>query len=63
MTLSGKTVPEIEETIAAGQIEELAMQARGELDLIPKMREWQPWEFEHEIEIEKEENPTGIEKN
>ena len=63
VTLSGKTVPEIEETIAAGQIEELAMQARDELDLIPKMREWKPWEFEHEIEIEKEENPTGIEKN
>ena len=63
VTLSGKTVPEIEETIAAGQIDELAMQARDELDLIPKMREWKPWEFEHEIEIEKEENPTGIEKN
>jgi len=27
------------------------------------MREWKPWEFEHTIEIEKEENPTGIEKN
>ena len=39
------------------------MCVRDELDLIPKMREWKPWEFEHEIEIEKEENPTGIEKN
>ena len=63
VTLSGKTVSEIEETIAAGQIEELAVQAKDELELIPKMREWKPWEFEHTIEIEKEENPTGIEKN
>ena len=63
VTLSGKTVSEIEETIAAGQIEELAVQARDELELIPKMREWKPWEFSHEIEIEKAENPTGIAKN
>jgi len=39
------------------------VQAKDELELIPKMREWKPWEFEHTIEIEKEENPTGIEKN
>ena len=63
VTLSGKTVSEIEETIAAGQIEELAVQARDELELFPKMREWKPWEFSHEIEIEKAENPTGIAKN
>ena len=63
VTISGKTVSEIEETIAAGQIEELAVQARDELELIPKMREWKPWEFSHEIEIEKAENPTGIAKN
>ena len=30
-----------------------------ELGLIPKMREWKPWEFDHEIEMieEPKENP------
>jgi NADH dehydrogenase (ubiquinone) 1 alpha subcomplex subunit 5 len=61
--LSGKSVSEIECAIEAGQIEELMKQAEDELTLIPKMREWKPWEFEHEIVIERAENPRGITKN
>jgi NADH dehydrogenase (ubiquinone) 1 alpha subcomplex subunit 5 len=41
---SNEDVAEIERTIGAGQIEELIMQAKDELTLVPKMEEWKPWE-------------------
>ncbi|OUS47135.1 hypothetical protein BE221DRAFT_191684 [Ostreococcus tauri] len=44
-------VEEVERAIGEGQIEELYEIAKDELALIPKMREWKPWEFEHEIEV------------
>jgi NADH dehydrogenase (ubiquinone) 1 alpha subcomplex subunit 5 len=34
----------IEQRINAGQLEELIEQARDELDVLAKMREWKPWE-------------------
>eukprot|EP00271_Cylindrocystis_brebissonii_P013313 TRINITY_DN33055_c0_g1_i1.p1 TRINITY_DN33055_c0_g1~~TRINITY_DN33055_c0_g1_i1.p1 ORF type:complete len:144 (+),score=31.22 TRINITY_DN33055_c0_g1_i1:210-641(+) len=34
----------IEKEIACGQVEELICQAKDELELIPKMAEWKPWE-------------------
>ena len=52
-------VREIEAAIGEGQIEELYQVAEDELGLIPKMRAWKPWEFDHEIEVveEPKENP------
>lgn len=47
----GASVEEVERAIGEGQIEELYEIAKDELALIPKMREWKPWEFEHEIEV------------
>ena len=53
------SVEEIERAIGQGQIEELYEIAKDELSLIPKMRAWKPWEFDHEIELieEPKENP------
>jgi len=53
------SVEEIERAIGEGQIEELYEIAKDELALIPKMRAWKPWEFDHEIEVieEPKENP------
>ena len=58
-TEAGESVSEIEAAIGQGQIEELYEIAEDELELIPKMREWKPWEFDHEIEMieEPKENP------
>ena len=58
-TRAGANAEEIESAIGEGQIEELYEIAKDELGLIPKMREWKPWEFDHEIEMieEPKENP------
>ena len=58
-TRAGANADEIESAIGEGQIEELYEIAKDELGLIPKMREWKPWEFDHEIEVieEPKENP------
>ncbi|KAF9583289.1 hypothetical protein BGW38_009819 [Lunasporangiospora selenospora] len=37
-------IAKIEETIDAGQIEEVVVQAADELNLAAKMLEWKPWE-------------------
>jgi len=51
-------VEAVERALGLGQIEELYAVAEDELALIPKMREWKPWEFDHEIEvIEEPKNP------
>ena len=50
-TRAGANAEEIESAIGEGQIEELYEIAKDELGLIPKMREWKPWEFDHEIEM------------
>eukprot|EP00240_Pyramimonas_obovata_P007611 CAMPEP_0118937638 /NCGR_PEP_ID=MMETSP1169-20130426/23350_1 /TAXON_ID=36882 /ORGANISM="Pyramimonas obovata, Strain CCMP722" /LENGTH=155 /DNA_ID=CAMNT_0006881333 /DNA_START=38 /DNA_END=505 /DNA_ORIENTATION=+ len=44
----------IETTILQGQLEELIASAERELELIPKMKEWAPWDVpsEHVIEYE-----------
>jgi len=56
---AGGSVREIEDAIGEGQIEEMYEAAKDELALIPKMRAWKPWDFDHEIEIieEPKENP------
>lgn len=36
-------IEEIENKLGLGQIEEVMEQARDELDLIPHMAQWQPW--------------------
>ena len=51
---STEEVADIESKIASGQIEELVIQAKDELSIIPKMAEWKPWEFSHEIDVKEE---------
>eukprot|EP00245_Coleochaete_scutata_P004100 TRINITY_DN16353_c0_g1_i1.p1 TRINITY_DN16353_c0_g1~~TRINITY_DN16353_c0_g1_i1.p1 ORF type:complete len:151 (-),score=29.80 TRINITY_DN16353_c0_g1_i1:206-619(-) len=43
----------LEKKIGSGQVEELIWQAKDELELIPKMAEWKPWEAPegHKVEI------------
>eukprot|EP00270_Netrium_digitus_P000695 TRINITY_DN1077_c0_g1_i1.p2 TRINITY_DN1077_c0_g1~~TRINITY_DN1077_c0_g1_i1.p2 ORF type:complete len:137 (+),score=33.95 TRINITY_DN1077_c0_g1_i1:128-538(+) len=43
----------IELQISCGQVEELIEMAKDELDLIPKMQEWKPWEVpeDHKVEL------------
>lgn len=62
-TKAAASVAEIEGAIGEGQIEEMYEEAKDELALIPKMRAWKPWEFDHEIEIieEPKENPYFVE--
>ena len=39
-----ESIRDIEETIKAGVVEELILQAHNELKLLRIMKEWQPWE-------------------
>jgi len=41
---STECLDEIEQTIGAGQIEQLVLQAENELSLTKSMLEWKPWE-------------------
>ena len=52
----------IEAKIGSGQIEELVAQAKDELGLIPKMKEWKPWEFSHTIRMEDESKQPSEDK-
>ena len=45
-------VKRIELELGMIQIEEIIEEGRDELDLIPKMIEWKPWEFDGEVEVE-----------
>eukprot|EP01027_Heterolobosea_sp_BB2_P005341 GEZU01008185.1.p2 GENE.GEZU01008185.1~~GEZU01008185.1.p2 ORF type:complete len:161 (-),score=44.94 GEZU01008185.1:164-646(-) len=38
----------VENIIDRGQVEELIIQAQDEIDLVPKMAEWKPWEITQE---------------
>ncbi|CAM6020013.1 unnamed protein product [Sphagnum balticum] len=42
----------IEEKIQGGQVEELIVQAQDELQLIPKMAEWKPWDVPEDYKVE-----------
>jgi len=44
----------IERTILQGQLEELIVQAKNELGLIPQMKEWAPWDVpsDHTVDYE-----------
>lgn len=55
-----KEFEEIEKKIGCGQVEELIFQAKDELELIPKMAEWKPWEVPvgHSVEFEMKEDPV-----
>ncbi|CAH3114648.1 unnamed protein product [Pocillopora meandrina] len=37
-------IPQLENKLGAGQIEEVIQQAEDELSLAKKMQDWQPWE-------------------
>eukprot|EP00249_Psilotum_nudum_P032244 c47530_g1_i1 orf=498-989(-) len=49
----------IETRIKCGQVEELIVQAKDELFLIPKMAEWKPWDVPegHTVECEIDNSP------
>ena len=53
---------EMEEEIGAGQLEELILQAKDELSLIPKMAEWKPWDVPegHKIKLVVHDEPVPI---
>jgi len=42
--LQNNDVKSIEDKIGSGQVEELLLQAKGEMRLAEKMAEWKPWE-------------------
>ena len=44
-------VADIETKIGSGQIEELVAQAKDELNLIPHMVSWKPWDFSHQVKV------------
>lgn len=50
----------IEERIQCGQVEELIVQAKDELQLISKMKEWKPWEVPegYTVEVEVDDAPV-----
>lgn len=45
MVESMEDVTEIESKLGLGQIEEVIEQAHDELELIPHMAQWKPWEI------------------
>ena len=48
---NANNVADIERKIGSGQIEELVAQARDELNLIPHMVVWKPWDFNHQVKV------------
>jgi len=50
----------IEKKIQCGQVEELIVQAKDELQLIPKMAEWKPWEVPEGYKVEVIEDDDSI---
>lgn len=53
----------IEKRIACGQVEELIEDAQSELELIPKMAEWKPWEVPDDYHCEIIEDNTPVPKH
>ena len=53
----------IEKRIACGQVEELIEDAQCELELIPKMTEWKPWEVPEDYHCEIIEDNTPVPKH
>ena len=53
----------IEKRIACGQVEELIEDAQCELELIPKMTEWKPWEVPEDSHCEIIEDNTPVPKH
>jgi NADH dehydrogenase (ubiquinone) 1 alpha subcomplex subunit 5 len=59
-------IPSIEEQIGCGQIEELIDHANDELELIPEMADWKPWEVKgprREVMMIDEERAKGYLRN
>lgn len=50
----------IEKRIQCGQVEELIVQAKDELQLIPKMAEWKPWEVPEGYKVEVIEDDDSV---
>jgi hypothetical protein len=48
-------IREIEETIAAGLVEELIFAAHNEIKLLKIMKTWKPWEYLHTKDFEAKE--------
>eukprot|EP00897_Mesotaenium_endlicherianum_P008870 jgi/Mesen1/8010/ME000425S07205 len=50
----------IEKKISCGQVEELIVQAKDELELIPKMSEWKPWDVPEGYKVEVVEEADNV---
>lgn len=49
--LSASSVAEFEKKVGVGLVEEVIQQARDEIGLIERMKEWKPWEQAAEPEV------------
>lgn len=45
MVSENEDISKIEETLNIGQVQEIIEQAENELELIPHMGDWKPWEM------------------